>query len=137
MYSTEMSLQRYHAAANVAREGYAECSQRVLREVDRFKREKAEEMKLVVLEFILLEIEVNRGMERVWGDLVPKLEEGGVVVGNDNDDDDDDAVGGGGGGGAGWGGEGGGQQQMQMQMQMPHAQPPAPAGSMYSNVPVP
>lgn len=80
-YSTEMSLQRYQAAANVAQEEYAECSQRVLREVDRFKREKAEEMKLVVLEFIRLEIEVNRGMERVWGELVPKLEEGGVLGG--------------------------------------------------------
>ncbi|EED91418.1 predicted protein, partial [Thalassiosira pseudonana CCMP1335] len=73
-YSIEMSLQRYQAAAEVAREEYAECSQRVLREVDRFKREKAEEMKLVVLNFIMLEIEVNRNMERVWGELVPKLE---------------------------------------------------------------
>ena len=79
-YSTEMSLQRYQAAANVAQEEYAECSQRVLREVDRFKREKAEEMKMVVMEFIMLEIEVNRNMERVWGELVPKLEEGSVDV---------------------------------------------------------
>jgi len=79
-YSTEMSIQRYQAAAEVAREDYAECSQRVLREVDRFKREKAEEMKMVVLEFIMLEIELNRSMEKIWGELVPKLEEGGVVV---------------------------------------------------------
>lgn len=76
-YSTEMSLGRYRAASDVAREEYAECSQRVLREVDRFKREKADEMKLVVLDFIKLEIEVNRSMERVWAELVPKLEEGG------------------------------------------------------------
>jgi len=75
-YSTEMSIQRYQAAAEVAREDYAECSQRVLREVDRFKREKAEEMKMVVLEFIMLEIELNRSMEKIWGELVPKLEEG-------------------------------------------------------------
>jgi len=86
-YSTEMSIQRYQAAAEVAREDYAECSQRVLREVDRFKREKAEEMKMVVLEFIMLEIELNRGMERIWGELVPKLEEGsgGVVASGDGD----------------------------------------------------
>ena len=77
-YSTEMSLQRYHAAANVSREGYAECSQRVLREVDRFKREKAEEVKCVVLDFILLEIEVNRAVERAWGELVPRLEGSGA-----------------------------------------------------------
>jgi hypothetical protein len=36
-------------------------------------------MKSAVLKFILLEIEANRGMERVWGEHVPKLEEGGVV----------------------------------------------------------
>jgi len=80
-YSTEMSIQRYQAAAEVAREDYAECSQRVLREVDRFKREKAEEMKMVVLEFIMLEIELNRSMEKIWGELVPKLEEGSVATG--------------------------------------------------------
>jgi sorting nexin-1/2 len=77
-YSTEMSLQRYQAAAEAAREEYAECSQRVLREVDRFKREKAEEMKLVVLDFITLQIKVNREMEQIWGELVPQLEEGSV-----------------------------------------------------------
>lgn len=76
-YTAEMSLQRYHSMAQLAKEEYAECSQRVLREVDRFKRDKAEEMRGVVLEFILLEIEVNRGMERVWAELIPKLEEGG------------------------------------------------------------
>jgi len=75
-YSMEMSLNRYQQAADLAREEYAEVSQRVLREVDRFKREKAEEMRMVVLEFILLEIEVNRTMERVWGELVTKLEGG-------------------------------------------------------------
>ena len=80
-YSTEMSIQRYQAAAEVAHEDYAECSQRVLREVDRFKREKAEEMKMVVLEFIMLEIELNRSMEKIWGELVPKLEEGSVATG--------------------------------------------------------
>mmetsp|Transcript_26258 Transcript_26258/g.48299 ORF Transcript_26258/g.48299 Transcript_26258/m.48299 type:complete len:557 (+) Transcript_26258:143-1813(+) len=131
-YSTEMSMQRYQAAANVAQEEYAECSQRVLREVDRFKREKAEEMKLVVLKFILLEIEVNRSMERVWADLVPRLEEGSVYVG---------------------GGEDSGQRQHPQQQQqqsavvnMPpsHLPPPVPSSSaamlpssqpMYSNVP--
>lgn len=73
-YALEMSLQRYRAGADVARDDYAEVSQRVLREVDRFKREKAEEMRAVVLDYIRLQIEANRRMERVWADLVPKLE---------------------------------------------------------------
>ena len=124
-YSTEMSIQRYQAAAEVAREDYAECSQRVLREVDRFKREKAEEMKMVVLEFIMLEIELNRCMEKIWGELVPKLEEGGsVVIGGDT-------------GGAGAVVEASPPQQPTMV----HMPPPLPAAASssqptYSNIPV-
>ena len=130
-YSTEMSLQRYQAAASVAQEEYAECSQRVLREVDRFKREKAEEMKMVVLHFIMLEIEVNRRMEEVWGELVPKLEEGSVAHAASNTD---------------MGGSDVQQQQQQptvVSMPPPQmAQPPAVPSSAsqqptYSNVPAP
>ena len=129
-YSTEMSLQRYQAAASVAQEEYAECSQRVLREVDRFKREKAEEMKMVVLHFIMLEIEVNRRMEEVWGELVPKLEEGSVADAASNTD---------------MGGSDVQQQQQPTVVSMPPpqmAQPPAVPSSAsqqptYSNVPAP
>lgn len=144
-YSTEMSLQRYQNAASVAQEEYAECSQRVLREVDRFKREKAEEMKMVVLHFIMLEIEVHRSMEKVWSELVPKLEEGSVPS----------AVGAGGGSGSGMEGADGVQQQSsqptvvsmppQQQMELPPPQPTmasaplpvSPQQPMYNNVPAP
>lgn len=123
-YSTEMSLQRYQAAAEVAREEYAECSQRVLREVDRFKREKADEMKLVVLDFIMLEIKVNREMEKIWGELVPQLEEGSL--GGDFPIPSGSPM---------------PQQQLQPTMvNMPPSQPPPPlppmpSQPMYSNVP--
>ena len=43
-YGTEMSLRRSQEAAEVARDDFAATSQRVLREVDRFKRETAEDM---------------------------------------------------------------------------------------------
>ena len=76
IYQIETSLQRYRAAADVAREEYAECSQRVLREVDRFKRERAQEMRAVVHDLIRLEIEANKSMEKAWAELVPQLEEG-------------------------------------------------------------
>lgn len=130
-YSTEMSLQRYQAAANVAQEEYAEVSQRVLREVDRFKREKAEEMKLVVLEFIMLEIEVNRSMERVWGELVPRLEEGSVDLTSSSPAT-----------GAAVGDVGQQQQQHQqptvVRMPPSHMPPPVPSSQpTYSNVPAP
>ena len=136
-YSTEMSLQRYHAAANMAREGYAECSQRVLREVDRFKREKAEEMKYIVLEFIQLEIDVHRSMERIWGDLVPQLEEEGGVSSSSTPHEEEKNGGSGGGSGvvAAW------EQQLQYPNKMttrigglPSITTVAP---MYSNVPPP
>jgi sorting nexin-1/2 len=134
-YSSEMSLQRYHTLAQVAKEEYAECSQRVLREVDRFKREKAEEMRGVVLEFILLEIEVNRGMERVWADLIPKLEE---KEGEESGSQDEGGAGGGsmkedGAKGPGCGdGEPRNQQQQQLQqhiMTMVTNMPPPPSVS--------
>jgi Vps5 C terminal like len=73
-YSTEMSLRRAQEAADVAREDFAVVSQRVLREVDRFKREKAEDMRRVVLDYINLQVEYNKRMEEVWATLIPKLE---------------------------------------------------------------
>jgi sorting nexin-1/2 len=145
-YSTEISLQRYHAAANLAREEYAECSQRVLREVDRFKREKAEEMKVIVLQFIQLEIDVNRSMERIWGELVPQLEEEGGTSSSSSSSSSSsfpEEVKDGTSGGmvvAAWE-----QQQQQYQMKMPtqtggllpSTTTTTTAAPMYSNVPTP
>ena len=73
-YGAEMSLKRGEAAADVARDEFATVSQRVLREMDRFKREKGDEMRRVVLDYITLQIEYNKKMEQVWADLLPKLE---------------------------------------------------------------
>lgn len=73
-YGAEMSLKRGEAAADAARDEFATVSQRVLREVDRFKREKGDEMRRVVLDYITLQIEYNRKMEQVWAELLPKLE---------------------------------------------------------------
>jgi sorting nexin-1/2 len=132
-YSTEMSLQRYYAAANLAREEYAECSQRVLREVDRFKREKAEEMKAIVLQFIQLEIDVNRSMERIWGELVPQLEEEGGVSSSSSSSEEEKDGSGGGVVVAAWE-----QQQQQYQIKMPtqtSTTTTTTAAPMYSNVP--
>lgn len=73
-YAAEMSLRRAHEACEVAREDFAAVSQRVLREVDRFKREKAEDMRLTVLDYINLQVEYNKKMEEIWGNLIPQLE---------------------------------------------------------------
>jgi len=73
-YAAEMSLQRGQAAADAARDDFMAVSQRVLREVDRFKREKAEDMKRTVYQYIEMQILYNRKMETIWADLIPILE---------------------------------------------------------------
>ena len=73
-YGAEMSLKRGEVAADAARDEFATVSQRVLREVDRFKREKGDDMKRVVLDYVNAQIEYNRKMEQLWSDLMPKLE---------------------------------------------------------------
>lgn len=74
VYAAEMSLRRAQEAAEVAREDFATVSQRVLREVDRFKREKAEDMRKTVLDYINLQVEYNKRMEEIWATLIPQLE---------------------------------------------------------------
>jgi sorting nexin-1/2 len=73
-YGAEMSLKRGEVAADAARDEFATVSQRVLREVDRFKREKGDEMKRVVLAYITAQIEYNKKMEQVWANLLPQME---------------------------------------------------------------
>jgi sorting nexin-1/2 len=81
-YSMEMSLRRAQEASDIARDEFADCSQRVLREVDRFKREKAEDMRRTVLDYIKLQVDYNKRMEQVWSTLVPKLEEVQTLANN-------------------------------------------------------
>jgi hypothetical protein len=69
-----MSLRRAHEAAEVARDDFAATSQRVLREVDRFKRETTEDMRLTVLEYIRMQVDYNKKMEEIWATLIPQLE---------------------------------------------------------------
>jgi sorting nexin-1/2 len=73
-YSLEMSTRRAQEAADMARDEFCACSQRVLREVDRFKREKAEDMRRTVLDYINLQVEYNKRMEEIWSALIPELE---------------------------------------------------------------
>jgi sorting nexin-1/2 len=73
-YTTEMSLRRAQEAADAAQHDFATVSQRLLRDVDRFKRDKAAEMRTVVLNYIQLQVAYNKKMEQAWSMLVPLLE---------------------------------------------------------------
>lgn len=74
-YQADVALQMAQEHSNNAREEFATVSQRVLREVDRFKREKADDMRATVMDYITLQIEYNRKMEEVWANLIPQLEQ--------------------------------------------------------------
>mmetsp|Transcript_18478 Transcript_18478/g.38820 ORF Transcript_18478/g.38820 Transcript_18478/m.38820 type:complete len:562 (-) Transcript_18478:256-1941(-) len=73
-YGAEMSLRRAQENAELGRDDFATVSQRVLREVDRFKRETTEDIRLTVLEYIRLQVEYNKRMEQIWANLIPQLE---------------------------------------------------------------
>ena len=73
-FGAEMSLKRGEQKVEIARDEFAIVSQRVLREVDRFKREKADAMKRTVLDYITLQIDYNKKMEQAWATLLPRLE---------------------------------------------------------------
>lgn len=74
-YQAETALVRAKEDADHAREDFATVSQRVLREVDRFKREKADDMRRTVMDYIHLQITYNKRMEEVWAKLIPQLEQ--------------------------------------------------------------
>jgi sorting nexin-1/2 len=73
-YQTEASMHKAQEQADLARDDFATTSQRVLREVDRFKREKTDEMRKTVLQYIQLQVEYNKQMESIWSNLIPELE---------------------------------------------------------------
>ena len=73
-YAIEMALRRAQENAEMARDDFAVVSQRVLREVDRFKRETTEDMRLTVLEYIRMQVDYNKKMEEIWANLIPQLE---------------------------------------------------------------
>lgn len=73
-YTVEMSLRKATDQANAAQEDFSACSQRVLREVDRFKRTKTEEMRSTVLAYIQLQVQYSKQMEQIWAGLIPELE---------------------------------------------------------------
>jgi sorting nexin-1/2 len=73
-YAAEMALRRAQEESEVARDDFMAVSQRVLREVDRFKHDKAEDMRRTVLDYITLQVEYNKKMEEIWATLIPQLE---------------------------------------------------------------
>lgn len=70
----EASLGRAEQSVLVARKNYEEVSVRVLREIDRFRREYAVEMCATITEFVREQKWYYDGMNEVWGSLLPQVE---------------------------------------------------------------
>ena len=73
-YDAELSLQRAEAAAEQARVDFEGCSQRLLREMDRFRVERANEMRATIVEYVRIQAEYTAKMSQIWSGLVPQLE---------------------------------------------------------------
>jgi sorting nexin-1/2 len=73
-FGVETSLQRKQTEAESMREEYEIVSQRLLREFDRFKREKVGVMKQTIVNFTKIQIAYNRRMEQNFVNLLPQLE---------------------------------------------------------------
>mmetsp|Transcript_27566 Transcript_27566/g.55644 ORF Transcript_27566/g.55644 Transcript_27566/m.55644 type:complete len:610 (-) Transcript_27566:152-1981(-) len=73
-YGVESSLTRAEVAVEEARVNYEEVSQRVLREVDRFRKENATQMYATMLSFAKAQKEYHEKLNSAWGALLPQLE---------------------------------------------------------------
>ena len=71
----ESSLSRAETAVVVAKANYEEVSARVLREVDRFRRENAVTMYATMAEFTKIQKEYHAKMLSAWEDVLPQVED--------------------------------------------------------------
>ena len=73
-YDAELSLQRAELGAEAARLEYEGCSQRLLREMDRFRSERAEELRSAVVRYVRAQATHTARMATLWEGLGPDLE---------------------------------------------------------------
>mmetsp|Transcript_4372 Transcript_4372/g.17183 ORF Transcript_4372/g.17183 Transcript_4372/m.17183 type:complete len:334 (+) Transcript_4372:622-1623(+) len=69
----ESDVEQAKQAVEQAERVFEEVTTRVIAEVDRFKREKAEDMRRISLDYIRLQIEYNQKVERAWAELLEKF----------------------------------------------------------------
>jgi sorting nexin-1/2 len=74
-FGVEASLSKAEAEVLVAKANYDEASARVLREIDRFRKESAVAMYATMTEFARAEKEHTDKMNMIWGVLLPHVEE--------------------------------------------------------------
>lgn len=65
---------RAQQAVDQAKDEFDHVGARVTREMNRFKREKAVDMRKIVTDYVNLQIEFSQRVEQAWRGLVPDLE---------------------------------------------------------------
>lgn len=70
----EHAVEKAQGDVATARDAFDHVSARVIREMERFKREKANDMRRVVLDYCSMQIEHTKRLEQQWNTLLPELE---------------------------------------------------------------
>mmetsp|Transcript_4241 Transcript_4241/g.6338 ORF Transcript_4241/g.6338 Transcript_4241/m.6338 type:complete len:461 (-) Transcript_4241:365-1747(-) len=83
----EESVRASFDKAVAAKAEYETVSARVVREVEKFKREKGEEMRKIIMDYVAIQVEYNKRIGDAWNSLLPTLgaggsEEGGFIMSN-------------------------------------------------------
>mmetsp|Transcript_15677 Transcript_15677/g.24400 ORF Transcript_15677/g.24400 Transcript_15677/m.24400 type:complete len:403 (+) Transcript_15677:91-1299(+) len=74
-YHTQGVLRRVQEESEIALNNYNAINQRVMREMDRFKRETEVQMKKIIREYVALQAEYYKKIEDIWSVLIRTLEE--------------------------------------------------------------
>ncbi|KAG5190127.1 sorting nexin 1, partial [Tribonema minus] len=72
--AAEEALAAARAELDAAKDDFEQVTARVLREFDRFRREKAADMQKMLKAFVTTQIEYNRHVEECWQGLLPAIE---------------------------------------------------------------
>jgi chemotaxis regulatin CheY-phosphate phosphatase CheZ len=67
------SVSAAQSVSDALKETYDTVSRTLIREFEQFKNKKAADMKRIISDFILLQIECNEKAERAWSELYPKV----------------------------------------------------------------
>ncbi|KAJ8602356.1 hypothetical protein CTAYLR_004244 [Chrysophaeum taylorii] len=70
----EHAVEKAQGDVATARDAFEQVSARVIREMERFKREKANDMRRIVLDYTSMQIEHTKRVEHQWQALLPELE---------------------------------------------------------------
>jgi len=92
--STEVRAET--SAVNTHKAQYLAIEERIIREFGKFQKDKEKDMRKTVLDYIQMQIEYNKRMEKCWGGLLPVLEgvggDSGGSSGGDGGGDGGDRV---------------------------------------------